>query len=715
MTRVLKSKLKHVVGSFEARKIRDAVERCHQVVEVAYAFTKLELTDRYEKALKANNGQFGQNAAKQFANGLSLDSELFDDMLSVASGSGREKKQGRGYSEDRKKRMDAYNAKYQEWAKDGVLPAEKPISANLSFALDYEKTSMATAYKNNVFRNFERYVKAFVRHHLVKENPNDPRPSSSLVARLTNMVLGVRDGGRSITSGQQDMVARLRPLAVPTDLCDTATENNQPWRYRCKTTPQRFLPHMIYMSRVLEDAGLKVYSPLPIRSSFVPSYVTLDTQGLLDILLQDADDVDHLKADLSFTVIPGQEKSRLYFELPGLKGKGDFVKSLDKILAPKQKDMVTPGVFRTVLWSLLTKIPSKHAPMEYQECVFANMIETDGYGVSIHYCAPDRVGTSRFTPGVLQKAAAEKRAKKEEAMSSSGCDSDGFAYAHKMSQQARADLLEQFEAGVYNPVSGDPGKGNILTLRGKGVDGSIHVLKYTRVQRNHESGFKKRKQRREELLTRRPKGSDSSGQTYENMQRSLGGDEQEGSRKSTNVDRFKAYLRARWNAAAGGVLRALYTGANMFRIHRYSAFLGMKSTQDKLVSRIKKVFGDNAFILWGDWGRNPNLRHQPPTPGIGLRRYVHKQIPTVSVSERMTSSVCPRCSGRNLTHPISRQHTNRRSGQIVSRPVHHLFCCQGVDCVWWNRDVLGACNIMKQGLHCLRYGRTDPCFDLHPH
>jgi len=46
--------------------------------------------------------------------------------------------------------------------------------------------------------------------------------------------------------------------------------------------------------------------------------------------------------------------------------------------------------------------------------------------------------------------------------------------------------------------------------------------------------------------------------------------------------------------------------------------------------------------------------------------------------------------------------------------VHHLLQCtnQQCSCRWWNRDVLGALNILKTGEHALRTGSWDPAFVL---
>ena len=118
---------------------------------------------------------------------------------------------------------------------------------------------------------------------------------------------------------------------------------------------------------------------------------------------------------------------------------------------------------------------------------------------------------------------------------------------------------------------------------------------------------------------------------------------------------------------------------------------------------IKNAFGKVAAILYGNWGQNPNLKHQPPTPGVGLRRRMCSYFTILLVYEAYTSSVCPRCRRYGLTHP-----RKDRDG----KDVHHLLRCGHADCSchWWNRDDLGALNILATGMHALRTGTWDPLF-----
>jgi hypothetical protein len=140
---------------------------------------------------------------------------------------------------------------------------------------------------------------------------------------------------------------------------------------------------------------------------------------------------------------------------------------------------------------------------------------------------------------------------------------------------------------------------------------------------------------------------------------------------------------------------------------RTSSLEKVKSSEDKFINALLKRLNTDSrrlVITYGDWGRNPNIRHSPPTPGVGLRRRIHKRVPTIN------HSVCYDCGQRSL-----REQERRGSEGRLLREVHQLLRCTNAQCCrWCTRDVRGALNIGKQGLHFLRHGCMHPCFTQQP-
>ena len=176
------------------------------------------------------------------------------------------------------------------------------------------------------------------------------------------------------------------------------------------------------------------------------------------------------------------------------------------------------------------------------------------------------------------------------------------------------------------------------------------------------------------------------------------------SSRSSTQERYKVYLRQRQVNA--GVLRTFYERLIMRR-HRYDAYCGRRSSIDKFIKRIQSAFGEDVVLLYGAWGDNPNLKHQPPSPGVGLRRQIASRITVVRVWERNTSSRCPKCGSDDLAHPRQRCARDSRTKQDV----HHLLRCGRPSCrSWWNRDVLGSLNIGMMARHALEHGSWHPLF-----
>lgn len=152
----------------------------------------------------------------------------------------------------------------------------------------------------------------------------------------------------------------------------------------------------------------------------------------------------------------------------------------------------------------------------------------------------------------------------------------------------------------------------------------------------------------------------------------------------------------------------------MFRRGAFRAFCGRKSSEGKFIHRIKDAFSTcptrSMAILSGNWGRNPNLKHSPPTPGIGLRRRIHAHIQTITTPEHHTSDTCFDCEHRDRH---MEQHKYDAHGNHLREVLRLLRCTNATCSRWWNRDVMGALNIGKQSVHLLRHGTTHPCFNHH--
>jgi hypothetical protein len=441
----------------------------------------------------------------------------------------------------------------------------------------------------------------------------------------------------------------------------------------------------------------------------------MDTNCMMDLLIADADELESFKMIMENT--PLRDDDDQTYELKWTRGKASVFDTFFNQISEKNRAALSgeprslaSARYRTALWTSMSKLGmNAHVPQTYDDLVFNNMIDTDGYSVSLHYVHPSLYGQTMYNGGaaaLLKEKNSKKKQKREE--KASGGE---FPMITDLSETQRTEILNS----DGKKAAGDPGKDCLLKVGGIVKNESVS---YSAVQRRFESSMKRNTRELHRLLKK--KASDT--ETYATLQESIGkrtdpetGEVTKFTSRSCNLLRFSAYLRNRREVC--GRLKDLYK-ATGFRRRRYRVYLGVRSSEDKFIARLEKHIGPGGCILYGNWGRKPNMRHQAPTPGIGLRRKIHKRILTLTVYEGGTSQTYPLSQtpgeaaaiGKPI-HPRSRT-TKDKNGETHTRPIHHLLRFQDARCSsqWWNRDVVGYLNIRKNGLHALRYGTWHPCF-----
>ncbi len=717
--KVHKTRLKHLVSDFAVvERIQYAVETIHDIAALALVFGKLLYLSDLDEAVQANNGAFDASVATRMAKAFPVDAEQIEIWFDVVS-SDLEHRVGRPYSPEKAAGLARLHTFYSAQAARGLLPEVKLSSTNLSNPKGHAAAHLATNYSTNVHVHFDKYVHRFVDVELTAAAKT--RLGLSHRKRLP------REARREVNSEVRAVVRDLLE-APPTPTCRDGQlrlwlEQNrsflvpprppgaegQHWRFlNQKKNPQRWLPYMVWINRRLEDSGSKLLSPLPQKTDFVPGHIRLDTVGLIDLLVADADGALLVKAELEGMDMPflDGDVGPVKYDLPGLlvtgkkknavpqPSKGRLYVGLEQLVSPAllprvQTDAIKhAAAFKTAVWRCLTKLgANKHVPtVYYNDMVFNNVIDTDGVSASPHYVSPSMFGLTRYNGGFTKlKETQRSQVRREKAK--------GATYVTDLSDDERGAVL----CDPGKKTSCDPGKACIACL----TDGNGKTLSYTSAQRRVESGAKAHAKAHQRMLDVR---LDGDGRTARTLVSTIGRIQAAGtmswSSKSTNLEHFEHYLRTR--RAVADELSAFYR-RRTFRQARYDAYVGRRASEDRFFSKAKAAFGYDAVILYGDWGRKPNIPHQPPSPGVGFRRRMCSHFRVFLVHEPYTSSVCPRCG----THGMAKPRLDRRGNEI-----HHLLRCpnHSCSCRWWNRDTLGGLNILKTGIHALRTGAWHPAF-----
>ena len=564
-------------------------------------------------------------------------------------------------------------------------PLKFECKLSLQNTYNYFITQLLTNYNNNVDAHYEKYIKRVILYELcllrnhdnAHKIPHDIRYDAWL---LTNHLLF----GHELENTFGLDVIRLRKLCC-------VERNDQSLELHVTNNRHLYLRKMVDMNEYIEVnfgiiEGVKIFSPLCIRSSMIPTYLRIDTTSLMQLLF-DQPRLDQFVKD--YELLYGIKLHKLT--------KANMASNYETMTGLKNTSDYDGAMHATRIWQYLCNFNNK----KFREIlvqkrkdgtwVFDNMIQTDGYSIDFQMTP-----ITNFKRHNLFENKCKKKTKKELA----NIKNDEFR---------KIEEIERNEETLY--LGGDPGKGVLLCLN----DG-FKTLKYSSGQRNTDT---LKKQRMAQNLQYRKK-YDVHDYECEILSKI--------SKKSCILSKFIEYLKLREKYELQALL--VYRRP-IFRQHKFLAHTLRKSSIAKFVNKIEPTFlreetvntkrkkwmndhqstqpiFDNVknkktkiAILYGNWGKSTNLRNNDPTPGVGLRRLIHKKIETVTVPEHYTSKTCPYCRTKTLEHAKLTQqqpHTEK----FVSEK-HHLLRCKN-DCVssWWHRDVAGSFNILLRGLNSFK-------------
>jgi len=452
-------------------------------------------------------------------------------------------------------------------------------------------------------------------------------------------------------------------------------------------------------------------------------------------------------------------KSRGGFALPGLTSKGNICGSLETL-----KRSCTPAtpeeeeIFKDAVWTYLGDFRNRRTkylnPLTRSETTkegimkFAHCISTDGYSVTLVCTSKTIRGRNHtFRSGVSSRQ--RKRSKKDDVP---------LAFREEfplLTADTVPDILKFLKSigctNIDEFAAGDPGKGVLLNL----VDEFRNKLRYTAKQRRHETNKgsskiitveqsqnpgKKRLRcgirsgyviENETMKHRDATVSLPPLRSYQGMRNKLKQSDTYGTSsyqllkemsrrhltpKTICLKKFRNYIAFR--EASRGVFEETYQ-IPVFRALRFTAWTKRRSSIECFAKKILEKYGNRrpeskvnkqVVILYGDWGRRPNLKHQAPTPGVGLRRILHgfqgvggQSIVTITVRETFTSSYDPDSlkpvSEARGVHPLLREDED-----VSSSDTKHV---RGI---YWSRDVLGSLNILRKGKYLLKNNSPHPQF-----
>lgn len=578
--------------------------------------------------------------------------------------------------------IDSLLESYYDLYKDHVKCSE-----SVSHIVSYAKDNLETEYLTNITNHYSKYVKRFVyASFFAKDTVNGMSKDAKKVlkARIGQFI-------KHLVGGNDN---------CPVDFQAWKNKHlgwlNEDYTYleeRASKNPWKSLKEMVQMTKEVEVLNVKnkLLSPFILKRSFIPGHIRIDTSGLAHLFMT--------TELLELFRIYYFDKSQI--ELKHL-DKSNMLSSYEVLTNNPYASEHEKAYFATHMWRFLCKFDNsnyKEALCHTEkgvEWVFNNSIMTDG--ISISFTMVTKKDFSRLTS--LAKASRRKE--------------------NIISNEPK-EPFQIFEAGIHSSsvldpnsyiLSVDPGKTNLVTFSdGKNT-------------KSVSSSFKKTETK--SLLFRSIRDKETPS-IVKNFQTQVLG---QTNSRSVDDKKFKEYV----NVQSGyeKELQKVYSKP-IFRSLKFSTFCYEKRFFDHLKQSIfdfvkqpkkEKTFKwmekdrklsasvwnfnneetdnvtlkmmlknsekeirdkDDILLLYGSWGKRPNLKHSAPTPGIGLKRRLAKEFRTLEVCEHNTSKVCPCCLTKSVTN-----HNDK----------HQLLRCENEKCSsrWWSRDVLGSVNILYKTL-----------------
>jgi hypothetical protein len=245
-----------------------------------------------------------------------------------------------------------------------------------------------------------------------------------------------------------------------------------------------------------------------------------------------------------------------------------------------------------------------------------------------------------------------------------------FPYLEELNEKEKEELKNS------NWVVVDPGKKNLVYLKNK---------KGTKLRYSNRSHLVKTKRLKYQALLK----------NYKNKNNILKLEQQLSKFNSKTCDylKFKTYIKNKNIIVA--VLFERYKH-KIFRQYKWYGYINRKKAESDLVKNIKKSFGKNVTLVYGDWSIGKDLRGFISTPNLGLKRKLGEHFKIYSLDEFRTSMLNCKTEEKN----DNLYYTDKKN---KIRKLHSVLTYQTqsnrLGCI--NRDLNAVNNMVKLVDHYL--------------
>ena len=510
--------------------------------------------------------------------------------------------------------IDFYEKQYKP-----LYDGNKIDGKNLSGILNYIQTEIVTAIENNIKLHFNDYINRFV--------------NSSFKIEHNNLLDKLKGKEREELKNKLEYERRL----IKNDLMNL-TKTRDPkydewfydWNYKIlpildieytknyhcylKTNPQEFLICMKRMSIQISKLGFNTFQYFPLRTTIIPKYIPLDTKSLIELFMDN---------------------------------KAKYFSDIDK--------------YKEQIWNKMFNLKNK--VFFQKKYVFDYKISTDGYIVSIQFINRNNIDKRELKKENIKKGQEKAREeyanlerskieelKREKQEKNDQYKRDKIEKAHeikekikklnkkgkeaiineiKLKKQVEFPYLEELtERQIENlkkkikelkVLYNDCGKKIPINL----MDDEENYFRYTNKEILYET-------KRIEYLIKIQKYKNENNISKQEAE--LSGYKS----KSCDIEEFKEYIKKKNEINI--ILMEEYK-AEIFRKYKWYGFINRERSEDRLVDKIKKKYGEDLIIIYGDWSVGQQMRNFISTPNNRLKRKLSKEFTIYMIDEHKTSQI----------------------------------------------------------------------------
>lgn len=515
-----------------------------------------------------------------------------------------------------------YNEKYNN------MNYTKINSAYLSQILNDMSTDMFTNIENNVKLHFFKYVKRFVNssykliHNEILEKCSNKKDKIEKRKLLNKELFEIKEDllNNTLLSDPKyhDWIIQHRNNIFPVNYVNC-------YEFDIENNPQKYLKSMIYMCLEIEKIGTASYQFFPLRTNIIPRYIPIDTKSLIEILIRNdkkkfLENVEKYKNEIwsqffniedpIFTQSNYKFDYKIYSDCFSVS-----IQMIHKDFIESEKDKKDNMKNKRNEVREITKNMNQEEKENYKkEKERVKKEENEKYKLELKIKRDKAKEEFKKLPKEEQTRIKEEleKAKKEKKISNGA----HFRYLEELNEYELDELRSK------NWVTIDPGKKTLLYMKNK--EGK--KLRYT----NRTHVHKTKRLKYERLL-----------QNYKDKKHILSIEKEEElckhNSKTCNLEKFINYISNK--NRLNNLLFEEYS-KEIFRKYKYYGYLNRKRADRDLIRSIKRTFGKDTILLYGNWSMKGNCnKGNLSTPNMRLKRLIGREIKSYNFDEYNTSKL----------------------------------------------------------------------------